>query len=411
MVIPSPGIYRDVQIGQETFAILAVSSHDACTAMTAVHTTDFPQTIGGARFVVNGSLEELGHLSSGMTDKCMAAGIPAGGQKSVLIVPGPTPSLSKRADLLAGHIAFVTEHYKGAVFGPDMNNPEAVLDLLVTQHPELLPHVTGLSEQCNGLSIDRNGFTAQGLVESIRVWQSETMEPLRTVSVQGFGAVGAHAARLLHEHGYRVRGVSIQTGCILAKNYTGLDIPSLFYASRSGGDDAVERYASTQPHAIRWVPRASALYDQPSDIFIPAARTSCFGTPKELAELAGENPDVADVSELRLNTGLRLVVEGANHPLSYLAEEYLEQNGIAILTDYIVNCGGLIGCWIEWQCRSNGESASELAHFEAQKHIRRVVADNVHAILRSHKWSRPAAAGIVTNNRAAMKLQGGGHVK
>src|SRR4051812_49531034 len=84
-----PDIKHETEIDGEQFALVVTTHHDGAVATTAVHRNDFPRHIGGARFVEEtGGLSEVGHLSSTMTEKCMAAMIPADGQKTVIVV-GP----------------------------------------------------------------------------------------------------------------------------------------------------------------------------------------------------------------------------------------------------------------------------------------------------------------------------------
>ena len=60
-------VERDIEIGGEPFALLVTTQHGSVTARTAVHAQDFMRRIGGARFVRQGDVAEVGHLSSAMT--------------------------------------------------------------------------------------------------------------------------------------------------------------------------------------------------------------------------------------------------------------------------------------------------------------------------------------------------------
>ena len=82
---------RDIEIGGERFALLVTTHHGSVTARTAVHAQGFLRRIGGARFVGKGDVAEVGHLSSAMTWKCAAAGLPADGEKSVISCPDGIP--------------------------------------------------------------------------------------------------------------------------------------------------------------------------------------------------------------------------------------------------------------------------------------------------------------------------------
>ncbi len=398
-----PGIYPDHEIDGERFALLVVTEHDGALAMTAIHSTEFGPSIGGARFVRSGDVSEVGHLSKAMTEKCMAANIPAGGQKSVIEAPAEViASETRKAHVLGRHVAAVVKHAPHAIFGPDMNTPESVMDLIAAD-PDLRDHVTGLSEKQNGLSIDKHGYTAIGLTEAVHVWSELTKQQVSTASIQGFGAVGAHAARLLSEDSVRIRAISNEQCAIIALGQAGIDAGAFFDAWRSGGDAAVYTCARARPAEVSLYANPSELFSSPAQVFVPAARTSCFGLADELAALRTENPDVRDVADLLAKTRMRLLVQGANHPLSERAEQFLEQRGVTVLIDFIVNCGGLIGCWVEWLCRHDGRPAAAAAAEEANRHIRQTIRENVTETVQSRKSARMAAVDIVERNRLALK--------
>jgi hypothetical protein len=100
-------------------------------------------------------------------------------------------------------------------------------------------HVTGLSVQFGGLSIDHRGYTAEGLVEAIRTCVPEGRLRQMTAMIQGFGAVGAHVGRLLGLQGVRVRAVTNARGMMRACGDAGLDVAALFEAWHSRCDDGM----------------------------------------------------------------------------------------------------------------------------------------------------------------------------
>jgi hypothetical protein len=135
---------RDINIGGERFALLVETQHGKITARTAVHAQGFRRRIGGARFVRDGDVAEVGHLASGMTWKCAAAGLPADGEKSVITCPDGIPeSIEERAAVLSEHARQVRDVDAGVIFGPDMNNGEDVMSL-ASEADDLRDHITGL---------------------------------------------------------------------------------------------------------------------------------------------------------------------------------------------------------------------------------------------------------------------------
>jgi len=404
-----PIVERNVLIDGEPFALLVTTHHDSAVATTAIHRNDFPRHVGGARFVEEtGGLSEVGHLSSTMTEKCMAAMIPADGQKTVIVV-GPVESVTeeRRAQILIEHVRVVKELDPGIIVGPDMNNPESVQDR-AARAEGLLDHFTGLSETNRGLSIDAKGYTAYGLVAAVRACIDDASLAGQRVSIEGFGAVGSHTARLLAELGAKV--VAVNNKDVLLTNPDGLDVPTLIAHRGTYGDGGLKRYAHGAARNAVVSDSPDDIFQVPADIFIPAARTDILATASELEHVRQtENRDVRDVAAFLAATGVQLVVEGANHPLSAEAERWLESRGVRILPDFIVNCGGLIGCWVEWQARHrDGLTPVVDLHRVGRDALERIgttVAENVKELLAAGMPARDAAQQIVKRNRQKLLAQ------
>ena len=255
----TPIVHSNFEIQGRRFAKYFRTEHGDAVAHTAVHTIFDGHSIGGSRFVLEGALAELGHLSAAMTYKCRRARIDAGGQKSLIVCEGDRlPSPGRRADILTDHAVFVVERYPGAIFGPDMNAGEDVMDC-VASRPGLLRHVTGLSERRGGLAIDRNGYTAIGIETAARWWWELAGPDEVSVAIQGFGAVGAHTACLLDESGMAVVAVSNQLGCIVARDGGPIAVQPLFRAWKEGGDAEVIAVASRH--------RDTLVIDDPNALF------------------------------------------------------------------------------------------------------------------------------------------------
>jgi len=433
MAITSPPIIRrDLMIGSEQFALVVQTVHDhgAAVATTAVHRQDFSRRIGGARFELwpddtrdpDTRLAEVADLARTMSDKTLSVMIPADGQKSVVLCERSVfEDESKKAEVLACHIEVVRTADCGVIFGPDMENPESLQDR-VSLVSGLRDHVTGLSEKCGGLSIDQRGYTAQGVVtgilEALR-WQASHVNGNgsrggawagRRASIQGFGAVGANTALLLHERGIRVVAVSNKFGAYLAAGDAGLDVPALVRAWQEGGDAAVHDLARRQRDTIRVEPDPNALLDVPADIFVPAATRWVLAMPGEIEEVwRTENPGAYDVTQFLRRTGVQVIAEGANCPLTPDAEAYCQGQGVAVLVDFIINCGGLIGCWREWEARheaGDGDVVLSVVHARARAHIGEVVSANTIELLQATQPVRRAADEIVRRNRGRLDDNG-----
>lgn len=401
---PTVRIRRGEYIGGEQFALVVETTHGPITAITAVHRQRFDRRIGGARFVKRGNVAEVAHLSSAMTGKCLAANIPADGQKTIVVCPNGLPvSDEEKAAILMEHIRAVTTVDGGVIFGPDMEVNEKVQDIIASEG-QLRDHVTGLSTNCGGLSIDKQGYTGVGLANAIaRAIDSRINGPV-IATVQGYGAVGAHVTLPLSKMGIILKAVSNQFGTLAAETAEGIDAETLFELRSRLGDEALRAYATEGRFKAKFIPDRQALLSIPCDLFVPAARTSVLACSDELKSAKVENPEVLSAEAFLASTGVRIVAEGANYPLTEAAERYLESKGVVILPDIIVNCGGLIGCYFEWAWRRQS-SAGTLGELDkkAKEQIKAVLSSNVEYILRNKALgARQATRRIIEDNMKAL---------
>jgi glutamate dehydrogenase (NAD(P)+) len=142
------------------------------------------------------------------------------------------------------------------------------------------------------------------------------------VAIQGFGEVGGVAARLLQEKGAHVIAISDSRGGILAEDGDNLDLSALT-AHRQEAGTVVGLPGS------RSITNADLLA-LPCDILLPAALGG---------QIHGGNAD---------RVRARLIVEGANRPLTPEADDILSAMGVLVLPDILVNAGGVTVSYYEW---------------------------------------------------------------
>lgn len=394
-------VWRNLAINGETFPLLVETGHDGITVSTAVHRQQHEHRQGGVRFVRRGTHEELGHLARGMTEKCAAARVPLDGLKCMVIAPGGEPAEPKaKAALLAEHFRAVIKEDAGVIFGPDMGCPEEVLSE-VASFPGLLVHLTGLTALWGGLEIDKRGYTAFGLVHAIEAAVPDCI-PSRSFGIQGFGAVGSGAVQLVANRNGLVRAVSNKEGVLIANR--GLDVRLLCRLWKDLGDACLAAYpGQSRCDGAEFRSRPEDLFDVEMDVFLPAARTSVLAMSEELPRTRWENPDVCDMARFVAKSGVKLIVEGANHPLSEAAEAFGEKQGVVVLPDVLVNCGGMIGCRIEWQNRirslKSPERLTELDRL-CRAQIEETINRNVNEVRSSPTNARHTANRIVQRELA-----------
>ncbi len=329
-------------------------------AVVAVDNVACGPAIGGCRMAPDVSAEEAFRLARAMTFKNAAAGLAHGGGKSVIFGDPRMPAGDKERLIraFAAAIADVTDY----IVGPDMGTDELCMGWVKDE----IGRAVGLPREIGGIPLDEIGATGLGLTAAIEAAAGDAKIALKgaRVAVQGFGAVGKHAARFLAERGAVLVAASDTQGTLA--DAAGLDVAALIRLKSEG------RKLHDHPRG-RKLDR-DAVIDAECDIWIPAAR-----------------PDVIRADNVeRLRT--RLVAQGANIPFTPEAEDYLHAHGILVLPDFIANAGGVICAAVEYH--GGGEGSALATIVEKITANTRAVLDEVR-----RTGARPRAAAVALAER------------
>lgn len=272
--------------------------------------------IGGTRMAPDVTAAECFGLARAMTLKNAAAGLPHGGAKSVIRADPRQPIADKErlVRAFAGAIADLTDY----IPGPDMGTDEVAMGWIRDE----IGRAVGLPAELGGIPLDELGATGFGLATAIEVAAPLVdldLDGARVV-VQGFGAVGFHAARFLAERGARLVGASDSSGAVV--DPAGLDVDAL-RATKQEGRGLAEHPGGE--HLDR-----DDLVGVDCDIWIPAARPDA---------IRADNVDLLKA---------RLVAQGANLGVTREAEGMLHARGVLSLPDFIANAGGVICAAVEY---------------------------------------------------------------
>jgi glutamate dehydrogenase (NAD(P)+) len=282
---------------------------------------------GGIRFHPEVSREESIGLAMWMTWKCAVMDIPFGGAKGGVVVDPKTLSDDERERLTRRftdeirNVIGPTTDIPAPDMGTDAETMSWMMDAYSMQEAETIPGVVTGKPPVIGGSEGR----AEAPGRSVAIVTREVAEyydtPLAeaTVAVQGFGSVGANAARLLDDWDATVVAVSDVTGA--AYDPDGLDTRSI--------PSHEEQPEAVAAHADRTIPNGELL-GLDVDVLVPAA--------------VGNAITEANVSEVRAD----VVVEGANGPVSFAADETLADRGVPVIPDILANAGGVTVSYFEW---------------------------------------------------------------
>jgi glutamate dehydrogenase (NAD(P)+) len=322
--------------------------------------------IGGCRMAPDVTLEECARLARAMTLKNAAAGLAHGGAKAVIVGDPKMPAERKEAMLRA--FAHALRDLRDYIVGPDMGVDERAMAWIQDE----IGRAVGLPREMGGIPLDEIGATGFGLAVAAEVAQDfcEVRLAGARIAVQGFGAVGKHAAKFLVARGSLLVAASDSVGAIT--NPKGLEVEKLAVLKAEG------RSVADFPSGER-LPR-DEIVGVDCDIWIPAAR-----------------PDVINLTNVD-SVRAKLLLQGANIPVTAEAEERLRARGVLSLPDFIVNAGGVICAAVEY---NHGTQA------QAFQTIEEKIRDNTRAVLeaaRSRNLSPRQAAIDLARRRVAAAM-------
>ncbi|MFN8533085.1 MAG: Glu/Leu/Phe/Val dehydrogenase [Dehalococcoidia bacterium] len=281
---------------------------------------------GGLRYALNVDINEVRALAMWMTWKTSLIGLPYGGAKGGVVCDPKAMS--------PGEVERMTRRYAteiSIIIGPDKDIPAPdmgtgpremgwIMDT-ISQHTGYTVSgvVTGKPLSIGG-SEGRVEATARGVVVTAAAAARRLNLDLRgaSVVVQGFGNVGAGAVKLMTQSGAKVVGVSDVNGGAYDPN--GIDY------------DKLRRYVQVTGTVAGFADRITNadLLELPCDILVPAATEN---------QITAANAD-----KIRA----RMVVEGANGPVTPDADSILASRQIVVVPDILANAGGVTVSYFEW---------------------------------------------------------------
>jgi glutamate dehydrogenase/leucine dehydrogenase len=292
------------------------------------HNSVLGPTKGGLRYDADVSLGEVSALAMLMSWKCALMGLPYGGAKGGVRCDPRTLSRQELEGLTRRYTAEII-----LLIGPDLDIPAPdmgtdeqtmawMMDTYSMTQGRTVPGVVTGKPLIIGGSAGRREATGRGIVYALYQAARHLGQELRErrVVVQGFGNVGAVAARLLWREGCVVAGVSDIKGGIW--NPAGIDMRQLEAHVAEAG--SVTGFPGTEP-----VSNADLL-TLPCDVLIPAALGSV---------IRAENAEQIKAV---------IVAEGANAPTTPEADAILRDRGVTVIPDILANAGGVVVSYFEW---------------------------------------------------------------
>jgi glutamate dehydrogenase len=287
-------------------------------------------TKGGIRFHHHVNRDEVVALSSWMTFKCGVMDLPYGGAKGAVQVDVSELSEPELERLSRGYIQAIAPIIgeRRDIPAPDVNTNANVMAWMVDEYSNLrgvgqtlFASFTGKPVEFGG-SLARNEATGYGVAIMSKEFLAYRNLDIKnaTVAIQGFGNVGGFAGLYTQEFGGKVVAVSDAACCII--DHDGINIKALheYYSQNK----TISGYDRMKEH------KRDKLFEVECDVLCPCALEGAI------------HKDNADVVKAKI------IVEGANGPITTDAEAILNDKDVLIVPDVIANAGGVIVSYFEW---------------------------------------------------------------
>ncbi|QOY35377.1 Glu/Leu/Phe/Val family dehydrogenase [Anaerobacillus isosaccharinicus] len=316
---------------------------------------------GGIRFHESVNEEEVINLASLMTLKNALHDVPFGGGKGGIVLNPRDYSVTELYLIAKKYVQYFSE-----VIGPDKDIPapdvgsgEREMDWMMAEYKSIRPgepyrgSFTGKSV-INGGSLGRREATGKGVYFTFKYMLYDFLQEQKTLlsktdnifaetlldhagrpltmAVQGFGNVGSVAAlEAYHCEKVQNKVVGVSDRNVTLFNPSGLDIPALIHFTEKNKGDLPTTNEQLATCGVDAEIRArEAVLTLDVDVLLLAA----------LEDQIHQN----NMEQIKA----KMIVEGANAPVTKEADKFLSDKGVIIIPDILANAGGVIVSYLEW---------------------------------------------------------------
>jgi glutamate dehydrogenase (NAD(P)+) len=343
----SPGLEQKIRVCNSTytvrFGVRLRGKIETFTGYRSVHSEHMEPVKGGIRYALSVNQDEVEALAALMTYKCALVETPFGGSKGGLCID-PRASDEHELEQITRRFAYELIkrdliHPAQNVPAPDMGTGEREMAWIADQYARMNTTdinakacVTGKPPHAGGIQ-GRVEATGRGVQFALREFFRHPEDIAKAglagsiagkrIVVQGLGNVGYHAAKFLSEEdGAKITAIIERDGAVLNEN--GIDVEAL-RQHMNDNKGSVIGFAGGKHLAEG----AKALEGE-CDILIPAAMEGVI-----------HKGNAAGVKA-------RLIIEAANGPITFGADDVLRKKGIVIIPDMYANAGGVTVSYFEW---------------------------------------------------------------
>jgi glutamate dehydrogenase (NAD(P)+) len=341
-----PGLEQKIRVCNSTytvrFGVRLRGKIETFTGYRSVHSEHMEPVKGGIRYALSVNQDEVEALAALMTYKCALVETPFGGSKGGLCIDPRAWDVEELEQITR---RFAYELIKRDLINlaqnvpaPDMGTGEREMACIADQYARMNTTdinakacVTGKPPHAGGIQgrVEATGRGVQyALREFFRYPEDAAKAGLigglvgKRVVVQGLGNVGYHAAKFLSEEDGAIITAIIERDGVLQDD-RGLDVEAV--------RQWIVRHGSIKGYPDgSFIEDGSVLLEADCDILIPAAMEGVI--------------NLSNADRIRAP----LIVEAANGPVTFGADEILRRKGCVIIPDMYANAGGVTVSYFEW---------------------------------------------------------------
>ena len=342
-----PGLQEKIRVCNSTytvrFGVRLRGKIETFTGYRSVHSEHMEPVKGGIRYSLGVNQDEVEALAALMTYKCALVETPFGGAKGGLCVD-PRAWDEHEMEQITRRFAYELIkrdliHPAQNVPAPDKGTGEREMAWIADQYARMNTTdinakacVTGKPPHAGGIQ-GRVEATGRGVQYALQAFFRHPEDAAKAglsgdldgkkVIIQGLGNVGYHAAKFVSEEdGAKVIAVIERDGAIVDDN--GVDIEDLRqWMNRNDG--LLAKYPKGK-HVIN----GASVLEHDCDILIPAALEGVI--------------NLGNAARIKAP----LIIEAANGPITFGADEILRAKGCVIIPDMYANAGGVTVSYFEW---------------------------------------------------------------
>ncbi|MEM7359544.1 MAG: Glu/Leu/Phe/Val dehydrogenase [Pseudomonadota bacterium] len=339
-----PGLRHKIKVANSTytvrFGVRLRGRLYTFTGYRSVHSEHMEPVKGGIRYSPHADQDEVEALAALMSYKCALVETPFGGSKGALVIdpnewePDELERITRRFTQELAKRSLISQAQN--VPAPDMGTGEREMAWMADEYKRLNPGDLNPWACVTGKPVNKGGIrgrveaTGRGVQYALReafrhpkdieiAGMDGTLEGKRIV-VQGLGNVGFHAAKFLSEEdGAIITAVLERDGAVVDDK--GIDIEKLHAHIRE--HRGVKGYPG-------YTEDSASCLTMDCDIMIPAAMEGVITED--------------NAAQVKAN----LIIEAANGPITFTADQILRDRGCVIIPDLYANAGGVTVSYFEW---------------------------------------------------------------